>query len=63
MTGNSLKWRAFDSAAKSLAAADVRNYDAQYAICAEYGIFLDQCTDDEIKYLESLTSEYIGGSY
>lgn len=63
MNANQFKWCAFDMAARSLAASGVTDYGTQCAICAQYGVFLDQCTDDEIKYLESLTSEYIGGNY
>lgn len=57
-------WRAFESAAYALSkcpAAD-NDYALQKQICAEYGVFLESCTEDEIHYLESLTAEYIGGS-
>lgn len=46
----------FELAARELIRHPEAQYDAalQYAICAKYGILLDNITDDEVHYLEML---------
>ena len=52
----------FELAARALAMHPEAQYDKamQYDICREFGVFLDQCTDDELTHLFSLANEFMG---
>lgn len=54
---------AFNLAAMDLARHPKAQYDEalQAAICRRYGIFLDNITDSEAKYLSRLVEKYAGG--
>lgn len=52
----------FYHAAIALAEHPEAQYDEamQYSICREFGVFLDQCTDDELSHLFNLANEFMG---
>lgn len=52
----------FELAAKALAEHPEAQYDEamQYDICHEHGVFLDQCTEDELAHLFNLANEFMG---
>lgn len=52
----------FELAARALANHPEAQDDEsmQFTICREYGVFLDQCTEDELNHLFNLANEFMG---
>lgn len=52
----------FELAAQALAEHPEAQDDEtmQYKICSEFGVFLDQCTENELNHLFNLANEFMG---